>query len=149
MQAPLVMRKSPLLPPLAAQPPPRVTRKPKVLVVESDPDSREIIKTVLEMDGCCEVVELDDAERAFAPAFSDGAQPVLIVVNVSFNDLVTLGRLRRHVAFRQLPIIVTSANAQPSFQKRALEAGGDYFFTKPYDPFELLHALKPHLGNGR
>lgn len=123
--------------------------KPKVLVVESDPDMRELIKMALELDGCCEVLALDDAERAFASTFNDGVRPALIIVNLFFNDLVTLERLRQHAAFRQLPIIVTSANALPSFQKRVRDIGCAHFFTKPYHLDELLHALKPHLCDGR
>lgn len=149
MQASLVMRKTPLPQPPTRPSPPRAINKPKVMVVESDPDSREIIKTILEMDGCCEVLELDDAERAFAPAFNDGAPPALIVVDIGFDDLVTMGRLRQHATFQQVPIIVTSANALPSFQKRVQDIGCTYFFTKPYDPYELLSALKPYLNAGR
>lgn len=62
------------------------------------------------------------------------------------DGLELVSQLRRDTRRAGLPILVTSGDSHPSTPERALSAGADGFFAKPYSPaalrcklVELLH----------
>ncbi len=64
----------------------------------------------------------------------------------SMDGLELVSRIRSGGAYADLPIIVVSADTDPRMPARALEAGADAFFPKPYSPAavrkkveELIH----------
>lgn len=65
----------------------------------------------------------------------------------SMDGLQLVQRVRDDARYRELPIVVLSADTDPHTPARALQAGADAFFPKPYSPAavrrkieELIHA---------
>lgn len=104
----------------------------KILLVEDEPDTRELVRLTLELDGH-EVVEAATAEEGVARARS--ASPDLILMDLSlagkFDGLEATKRLRADAAFDTTPIIALTAHALASDRERSLAAGCDEHWTKP------------------
>ena len=89
------------------------------------------------------------AEHALRVLNGDQRVAALITdVNLpSMDGLQLVLRVRDDARYRELPIVVLSADTDPHTPARALNAGADAFFPKPYSPAavrrkieELIHA---------
>jgi CheY-like chemotaxis protein len=104
----------------------------KILLVEDDPDTRELVRLTLELDGH-EVLEAATAEEGIAQACS--GSPELILMDLSlggaFDGLEATRRLRKDPAFNGTPIIALTAHAMDGDRERSLAAGCDDHWTKP------------------
>lgn len=104
----------------------------KILLVEDEPDTRELVRLTLELDGH-EVIEAGTAEDGVARAHA--ACPDLILMDLSlagkFDGLEATKRLRADRAFDAVPIIALTAHALESDRERSLAAGCDEHWTKP------------------
>jgi two-component system alkaline phosphatase synthesis response regulator PhoP len=71
--------------------------------------------------------------------------PDVLLLDVRLPDLDGLelhARLRSHPARVELPVVFLSANVQDSARQRALGQGAHAYLTKPYDPREVVAALR-------
>ncbi len=104
----------------------------KILLVEDEPDTRELVRLTLELDGH-DVLEAETAEEAILRARS--GRPDLILMDLSlggkFDGLEATKRLRADPAFEETPIIALTAHAMQGDRERSLAAGCDDHWTKP------------------
>ena len=104
----------------------------KILLVEDEPDTRELVRLTLELDGH-EVLEAATAEEAIVKARS--SRPGLILMDLSlagqFDGLEATKRLRADPAFDDVPIVALTAHAMQGDRERSLAAGCDEHWTKP------------------
>jgi CheY-like chemotaxis protein len=104
----------------------------KILLVEDEPDTRELVRLTLELDGH-EVVEAATAEEAIVKARA--ARPGLILMDLSlagqFDGLEATKRLRADPSFDEVPIVALTAHAMQGDRERSLAAGCDEHWTKP------------------
>lgn len=104
----------------------------KILLVEDEPDTRELVRLTLELDGH-EVVEAGTAEEGILRARA--SRPDLILMDLSlggqFDGLEATKRLRTDPAFDETPIIALTAHAMQGDRERSLAAGCDDHWTKP------------------
>ncbi|HKX43216.1 MAG TPA: ATP-binding protein [Burkholderiaceae bacterium] len=118
----------------------------KVLVVDDIEANRAPVVQFLGRLGF-DTVEAEDGEVALYRVHAalpdivlmDSAMPVL-------DGTQTTRQLRRLERFRQLPIIVVSANASAADQRESLAAGANAFVPKPIDFARLLPELGRLLG---
>ncbi len=119
-----------------------------VLVVDDAEDSVAALELAFERNEKVTVRHAASAERALV--LLDGGQPVVALITdvnlPSMDGLELVSRIRSVGAYADLPIIVVSADTDPRIPARALEAGADAFFPKPYLPAavrkkveELIH----------
>jgi CheY-like chemotaxis protein len=105
---------------------------PKILLVEDEPDTRELVRLTLELDGH-EVVEAASAEEGILRARA--ARPDLILMDLSlggqFDGLEATKRLRADPSFDDTPIVALTAHAMQGDRERSLAAGCDEHWTKP------------------
>ena len=104
----------------------------KILLVEDDPDTRELVRLTLELYGH-EVTEATSAEDGVTKARAEG--PDLILMDLSlggkFDGLEATKRLRADPGFDATPIVALTAHAMPGDRERSLAAGCDEHWTKP------------------
>jgi CheY-like chemotaxis protein len=110
-----------------------------ILIVEDDPDARELLSAVLEQQGA-NVLCADSVATAFT--LLDGARPDVIISDIAMPEedgIAFIRRLRSHPAERggQTPAIAVSAYVGASDRARASAAGFDRYLCKPID-FEKL-----------
>jgi two-component system, cell cycle response regulator DivK len=123
----------------------------RILVVEDDPDTRELIQLTLELYGY-EVSEAADAEEGLARAYA--IRPALILMDLSlagkFDGLEATRRLRTDPAFDATPIVALTAHAMPDDRERSLAAGCDEHWTKPiFDLALFKDNLAKRIAEGR
>ncbi len=108
--------------------------KPLVLVVENNDDSRQMLKTLLEIWGY-RVAESEDGEESIEIAVGECPNLILMDVSLSKMDgLTTVRRMREIDTLRGVPIVFISGHAQPEFRTFAMTVGGgDDFLVKPVD----------------
>jgi PAS domain S-box-containing protein len=110
----------------------------RLLVVEDDPDTLEMLKATLEARGfgvttCESAAEmLECAEETTADLLiSDIGMPEI-------DGFEMIKRLREIAAFKNVPAIALSGYASQKDAKTAIAAGFDAHVSKPVDPKELL-----------
>jgi CheY-like chemotaxis protein len=124
-------------------------RKPAILVVEDDADSRAYMKRILE--GHYEVLEATSAQevRRQLAARSDTR---MILMDLSLqgkeDGLMITRDLRKDPRWKDLPIIATTAHAFAEDHAKALAAGCNSFLAKPIHHQALLSIMQRLLARG-
>ena len=115
--------------------------RPRVLLVDDDPEICDFLATLLELEGLAPVVA---ADAAAAMQAAPGAAVALIDVAMPVVDGLTLCRNLREAGFRA-PILLASARPGPELPLQARAAGADGFIRKPFDNGDLVARLRQHL----
>jgi len=112
----------------------------RLVVVDDEPDTREMVASALETHGA-EVVALADAEEALRWLAANEADLLVCDVAMPRMDGCALIReIRRTTrgSARLLPAVALTAFARPEDRSRAIEAGFQDYLTKPVEPEELV-----------
>jgi two-component system OmpR family response regulator len=117
---------------------------PRILIVDDDPDLREVVRIALTRAGF-ETVEASDGMAALAQART--ASPDLIVLDVMLPELdgtdVCLALRRRPAeAGGGVPILFLSSRDEEVERIVGLEIGGDDYMAKPFSPRELVARIR-------
>jgi two-component system cell cycle response regulator DivK len=106
----------------------------KVLVVEDEPDNRELIRMVLEMAGH-EVVEATTGEAGLEAIREDRPDVVLMDISLPgrYDGLEVTRLIRSDPHIEDLPIVAFTAHAMNGDRERVLNAGCDEYMTKPIE----------------
>ncbi len=68
---------------------------------------------------------------------------VMLDLNMpDMHGLEFLQFVRGHKLFKHIPILVITTYSDDEMREQVLSAGADRFITKPFDPAELLKAVK-------
>lgn len=120
-------------------------RKPKILVVDDDPDLVKALRVRLRANNC-EVVTAGDGYSVIATAQKERPDLILLDLGMPAGDgFVVLERLQGNDALSSIPVIVLTARDPQSSEERALKAGAAAFFQKPVDNEELLNVIRVSL----
>ena len=111
----------------------------KILVVDDDPEGREMVRIALKQAGA-EVTVVESAQRAIAEI--EGRRPDLIISDISMpvmNGYALAREIRANPANENIKLIaLTAFPASGSVAERGFF---ERYFTKPIDPFELVDAV--------
>ncbi len=111
----------------------------RILVVDDEGDTRELLRYILEQ--CGSVVTLAaNADEAFAALHAGGPEVLISDIGMPVNDGYTLIRRVRAMPAGDaglIPAIALTAYARSEDRAHALRAGFDMHLTKPIDPGEL------------
>jgi PAS domain S-box-containing protein len=114
----------------------------KVLVVDDEPDARNLIRRLLSESGA-QVFTADSAAEALRLLEQD--VPDILVSDIAMPDVDGYELLRRvrelDSAAAQIPAIALTAFARSEDRTRALRAGYIAHVTKPVEPSELLATI--------
>ncbi len=123
--------------------------KPKILVVDDEPDAVELIEFNLKAAGY-DVVTAADGEEALKKTRS--LLPSLIVLDLMLPEvdgLEVCKILRRDAQTSAIPIIMLTAKAAEIDRVLGLELGADDYIAKPFSPRELVLRIKRLLRSGQ
>ncbi|MEX2080973.1 MAG: response regulator [Dehalococcoidia bacterium] len=124
----------------------------RVLVVEDNDDSRDLICALLQMAGATVLCTGSVAEAMIGVYHS--FDPDVVLTDFSMPDADGLDLIRE---FRKapssravaVPILVLSGHSEAHWRERALEAGAAELLTKPFDPEVLIARLATAVAPGR
>ena len=123
--------------------------RPKVLVVDDEPEAVELLEFNLSQAGYAVVAASDGAE---ALKKARAVLPSLIVLDLmlpEIDGLEVCKMLRRDPATAGIPIIMLTARAAEIDRILGLELGADDYITKPFSPRELVLRVKKVLQRGQ
>jgi two-component system phosphate regulon response regulator PhoB len=123
--------------------------KPKILVVDDEPEAVELLEFNLKQAGYV-VSTAGDGAEALKRARSQ--TPDMIVLDVMLPEMdgfEICKSLRLDSATAKIPIIMLTAKAAEIDRVLGLELGADDYLTKPFSPRELLLRIKKILGRGQ
>ncbi|HEY6582849.1 MAG TPA: response regulator transcription factor, partial [Rubrobacter sp.] len=106
----------------------------KVLIVDDEPNIREVVGLYLRRDGHA-VVSASDGEQALS-LFSS-AVPDLVVLDLMLPKVGGLEVCRRMQAERRVPLIMLTARGEEEERIVGLSLGADDYVVKPFSPREL------------
>ncbi len=114
----------------------------EVLVVDDEPDARDLVATVLRAREA-EVVVAASAERAVEILHQRSPMVLISDIGMPVTDgYAFLGAVRGLVvAARGIPAIALTAYAREEDRRRALEAGFQGYLSKPVDPDALVQLV--------
>lgn len=119
--------------------------KASILVVEDDPEIRELLHLSFEREGWT-VLEAGDGEGGLALLGSQ--RPDCVVLDIMLPGLDGLEFLRRIKAdpeLAKLPVLLTTARGEESDVITGLELGADDYVVKPYSPKVLVARIRAAL----
>jgi PAS domain S-box-containing protein len=112
----------------------------RLLVVDDEPDTREMLSVVLEE---CDAEVLAVGSAAEALAAIDGWAPKVLISDIGMPDMdgyELIKRVRERTAKgdKRIPAIALTAYARAEDRLKALAAGFEMHVTKPVEPAELV-----------
>jgi two-component system KDP operon response regulator KdpE len=117
-------------------------RRPRVLVVDDEPQIVRALKVVLREAGFDAVPAETAAEALDLAAVRP---PDAAIVDLVLPDLDGIAVTRTLREWSEIPILVLSAVGEEEQKVRALEAGADDYITKPFGARELVARLQAAL----
>ncbi|OKH40500.1 hypothetical protein NIES2119_02480 [[Phormidium ambiguum] IAM M-71] len=115
----------------------------KVLVVDDDPDSRDLVAFLLQEYGV-EVIVVASALEALKILTTN--QPDLLLCDIGMPDMDGYMLMRQIRALPpeqggQIPAIALTAYAGESNQQQALKAGFQWHLAKPVEPMDVIAVI--------
>jgi DNA-binding response OmpR family regulator len=116
--------------------------RPKVLVIDDEPDYLNIAARIAVRAGCAVVTAptgLEGLELALAE------KPDLLLLDVGLPDISgfeAARRLRKVPAMKSVPIIFFTVRSELDMVSEGLKLGAAGYVLKPFDPGELLRRIK-------
>jgi two-component system phosphate regulon response regulator PhoB/two-component system alkaline phosphatase synthesis response regulator PhoP len=123
--------------------------KKKILLVEDNPDLRELVERQLGILGYDSILARDGQE---AIRLAESERPDVIIMDLflpKFDGLEAAARIRKNPNLQLVPIIAATGRAEPGDRELCLNAGCDEYLAKPYAPQQLGDAIRRLLKKAR
>ncbi len=117
----------------------------RILVVEDTVNNRRILNDLLTNAGF-EVIEAYDGEKGVAMAGE--CHPDLILMDIQLplvDGYEATRRIKANPELRSIPIIAVTSYALSGDEDKALAAGCDGYFAKPFSPRVILAKIREFL----
>jgi CheY-like chemotaxis protein len=110
----------------------------KVVIVDDDRETRELLQAVLELRGFA-VVQATSGLRLISYLHVDRPDVILLDVMMSWIDGFELCRaIKRNPEFRDIPVVFISGRSEARDIQEGMACGAAAYFVKPIDTDELL-----------
>jgi len=117
-----------------------------VLVVEDNPDNRQIITYALQRSGY-EVIAAETGEQGVELAIA--RRPFFIVMDINLpgiDGIEATRRIRSSASNGSIPIIAITSHAMRGDREQIMTAGCNGYFEKPFDPLTIVEKIHRLLG---
>ena len=117
-------------------------QKKKILIVD---DERDIVKALmirLQRAGYDVIAAFDGAQGVF---MAHKEKPDLIILDIRMpagDGFSVAQRLKRSIHTFTIPVIFLTGSPEQNAEEKARALGARFYIKKPYDPEELLDAIK-------
>ncbi|OUS75186.1 DNA-binding response regulator [Paenibacillus sp. MY03] len=112
---------------------------PKIVVVDDDPNIRELIGLFLKRDGH-QVVEAGDGIEALEKLKS--VKPDLAIIDIMMPRMDGWALCSELSGIYDIPLLLLTAKGETIHKVKGLELGADDYLVKPFDPPELQARVK-------
>lgn len=113
-----------------------------ILLIDDDPENRDILKTRLEL-AAYRVVEAQNGEEGLALSISTRPDVIILDVMMPKMDGWQVCRLlKANPATNAIPVVMVTACSKQVEELRGYESGADDYMMKPWDPGRLLELIR-------
>jgi two-component system cell cycle response regulator DivK len=117
----------------------------RILVVEDQPDNRQIIRDMLAPTDY-EITEAENGEQALTAIAKQQPDLILMGIQLPIMDGYTAtSRIKADPALRSIPIIALTSHALNGEEQTARAAGCDDYVPEPYSPRHLLAKIQQYM----
>jgi adenylate cyclase len=116
-----------------------------ILVVDDNPDNRQLLKDIVASMGHTAIAGVDGEETL---RLTHEHMPDLIVLDVNMpgmNGFEVLRRLKTDPKTNSIPVLMLTALNAAEHRVQGLEIGADDYLTKPFNPRELIERIRTRL----
>ncbi|MFC4320377.1 response regulator transcription factor [Litchfieldia salsa] len=118
----------------------------KILLAEDEEVLRMLVVDTLEDEGH-EVEEARDGEEAIQFITNNNYNLILLDYMMPiYTGLDVIEKVRKELGKADAKIMMLSAKNQKTDQQKVMEAGANYFMSKPFSPKELVDRIEEILG---
>lgn len=120
----------------------------RILIIEDDSASRELVKYLLEAAGYT-ALDADDGSVGVRKALD--ANPDLVICDLQMpvmNGFEVVRHLREHAGWHRVALIAVTAFSMPGDRETALAGGFDEHITKPITPETFVAQIEAFLPPG-
>jgi len=122
--------------------PGKPARGPLVLVVDDDPQVREVVRVNLELEGYT-VREAGNADEGLSAVEDDAPDLILLdVMMPQVDGWEMLRRVQERHGIGSIPVVMFSGQLEGSAEREAAERGAQAFVGKPFDLRALVEQTK-------
>jgi two-component system cell cycle response regulator DivK len=117
----------------------------KILIVEDNEDSRELVVKVLKNKGY-QTIEAADGEEALEKAAAEKPDLVLLDISIPKIDGYEVARrLKSNEELKDIPIVALTAHAMKGDREKVILAGFEGYISKPVNVRELPDQVRSYL----
>jgi two-component system cell cycle response regulator DivK len=117
----------------------------RILVVEDQPDNRQIIRDMLAASDY-QITEAENGQEALAAIAKQRPDLILMDIQLPIMDGYTAtSRIKADPTLRSIPVIAVTSYALSGEEKKARAAGCDDYVPKPFSPRQLLAKIRQFL----
>jgi two-component system cell cycle response regulator DivK len=121
--------------------------KKRVLVVEDNMDTYELVRFILEKNGYETFLAMNGRDGVNAAIKQ---KPDLIIMDMAMPEMdgwtATAMIKKKGAVTAHIPLIALTAHALPGDRQRAMDSGCDEYVTKPMDLSELVEIVNQWVG---
>jgi len=116
--------------------------KQKILIIDDEPDIRDVLKITLECEGF-EVFEAKDGVEGLEKVHKTSPDLVILDYKMPKMDGHEVCQiLKRDILLRHMPIIMLTGKGETRDKVKGINAGADDYLVKPFEPQELVARIK-------
>lgn len=116
--------------------------KTKILIIDDDPDIRDVL-TITLMAENYEVIEAADGEEGLVRAQTEHPDLVIVDYKMPKRDGREVCRqLKKDILLSHIPIIMLTGKGETADKVGGIDAGADDYIVKPFEPDELLARIR-------
>ena len=123
-----------------------MTVKPKILIIEDEPNIASFMSTILSANVYTVLRSVSGADGLM---MASSHCPDVILLDLGLPDMDGKEIIRNIRQWSQMPIIVVSARTREYDKVEALDMGADDYVTKPFGTSELLARVRTALRHAR
>ncbi|MCX7918169.1 MAG: response regulator [bacterium] len=123
----------------------------KILVIDDNPTIRDLVSFTLQLEGYEPINAIDGIDGLLKLDQLHHDELQLIITDIVMPKLDGFGvikQVRKHKIFYQIPILVLTARGLEEDERMAKQAGATGFIRKPFEPGDLLNAVRKLLAPG-
>ncbi|HKM29034.1 MAG TPA: response regulator transcription factor [Anaerovoracaceae bacterium] len=114
--------------------------KYKILIVDDEPDIREVLRILLKSEGYS-IIEAENGEQA-VQTVSDDKEIDIAVMDIMMPGISGVEACEQIRKFSAIPVLFLTAKSQDQDKIKAYTLGGDDYLVKPFSQTELLMKIK-------
>ena len=116
-----------------------------VLIADDEANLRLLVAATLAA-GDCEIIEAADGNEAWKIIVEHRPQVAILDIQMPGRTGLEITRaIKADPSLAQIRIVILTSKARPADVTGGMEAGADFYLTKPFLPIELLTAVEQAL----